>query len=112
MVGGDDKLAFLGKLLLAPFLLIALLSLPLALGRVPPNGVYGFRTEASLASAAVWYRSNHAAGVAGVVLGLAGALLIHAVLRVRPLDARRILVAAGILLFVAFATAAAGLLAS
>jgi uncharacterized membrane protein len=38
--------------------IFALLSLPLILGKVPPNGVYGYRTPATLADEALWYDAN------------------------------------------------------
>lgn len=52
-------------------LLLALLSVPLALGWIEPNGLYGYRTPASLASGEAWYRANQAAGITGVFAGIA-----------------------------------------
>ena len=43
-------------------LLILLLSVPMILGKVPPNGVYGFRTPKTLSSPEIWYPANRAAG--------------------------------------------------
>ena len=43
-------------------LLILLLSVPMVLGKVPPNGAYGFRTPKTLSSPDVWYPANRAAG--------------------------------------------------
>lgn len=43
-------------------LLILLLSVPMILGQVPPNGVYGFRTPKTLSSPDIWYPANRAAG--------------------------------------------------
>ena len=43
-------------------LLILLLSIPMILGKVPPNGAYGFRTPKTLSSPDVWYPANRAAG--------------------------------------------------
>ena len=43
-------------------LLILLVSLPMILGKVPPNGAYGFRTPKTLSSPEVWYPANRAAG--------------------------------------------------
>ena len=52
-------------------LVIVVLSVPMILGTVPPNGVYGFRTPKTLSSEEVWYPANRAAGwfmlAAGVV---------------------------------------------
>ncbi len=43
-------------------LLTVVVAIPLVLGKVPPNGAYGFRTERTLASQDVWYPANRAAG--------------------------------------------------
>ncbi|MEA5446088.1 SdpI family protein [Gammaproteobacteria bacterium AB-CW1] len=48
--------------LLGCALLIGALSLPMIRGWVPPNGLYGFRTPATLASEALWYPANRYAG--------------------------------------------------
>jgi uncharacterized membrane protein len=39
-----------------------IVSIPLALGMIPRNRFYGFRTKRTLADDAVWYRVNRAAG--------------------------------------------------
>jgi uncharacterized membrane protein len=50
------------------------LGIPLALGRVPPNGTYGFRTPKTLSSPAIWYAANRIQGIdlciAGVVIAI------------------------------------------
>jgi hypothetical protein len=46
------------------------LSLPLILGRVPPNYVYGLRTYKTLAKPEIWYRANAFAGTAMLAAGL------------------------------------------
>ena len=43
-------------------LLIMAISVPMILGKIPPNRVYGFRTSSTLASPAVWYPANRVAG--------------------------------------------------
>ena len=43
-------------------LLILVLSVPMILGNVPPNGAYGFRTPKTMSSPEVWYPANRAAG--------------------------------------------------
>lgn len=62
--------------LLALGSIFALLGVPLAARLVPPNGVYGFRTAATLRDRATWYRVNRVAGIdligGGALLGLAG----------------------------------------
>ena len=58
---------------LPPFLpgaLFVVLGLPLVANKIPPNRLYGFRTRATLADPATWYRVNRAAGVDFVVGGL------------------------------------------
>jgi len=50
-----------------------LLGIPLAAGRVPPNGIYGFRTPATVADPSLWYRVNR---IAGIDLAVGGALLL------------------------------------
>ena len=56
-----DKLTFLYLFLAAAGVLLAV-SLPLALGRVPPNRWYGFRTPGTLANRDVWYQANAESG--------------------------------------------------
>ena len=48
----------------------ALLGLPMALGMVEPNPVYGVRTARTMADPVVWQAANTAGGAAMVVLGL------------------------------------------
>ena len=43
-------------------ILLAALSIPLILGRVPPNHWYGFRTSKTLRSAKLWRAANHYVG--------------------------------------------------
>ncbi len=57
-------------------LFIVLISLPLILQLVPPNRVYGFHTERTLASPAVWYRANLVAGWALAIAALVSASLV------------------------------------
>jgi len=55
-------------------LIVAALSLPLILGRVRPNPVYGFRTPRTLSSPEIWYPANAYAGralfIASVISGI------------------------------------------
>lgn len=112
MSSDPDQSAFKKKLLLFPPLLVAAISLPMALGVVPPNRVYGFRTSASLASPEAWHSSNLWAGATGVALGLAGAFLTHRMLKDRPVSAMIAVTAAGIAVSAAVLSMLAGLLAS
>ncbi len=56
-------------------LIILALGVPLFLGKVPPNSLYGLRTDKTLENEEVWYRGNRFAGAALVV---AGALILLA----------------------------------
>lgn len=61
----DDALGA-GVLLLTvvgSYLLIAGLSVPLILQRVPPNRFYGFRSKRTLGDEEIWYRVNRLGGV-------------------------------------------------
>lgn len=44
--------------LIASCLLFMIISIPLILEVVPPNGIYGFRTAATQSSPAIWYQAN------------------------------------------------------
>lgn len=59
--------------------IIVLLSIPLLLGRIPPNHWYGFRTPKTLSSPTVWYPANRFAGRLFIFAG-AAAILINLVL--------------------------------
>jgi SdpI/YfhL protein family len=48
--------------LFASCVIVAIISVPLILGVVPPNGIYGFRTAVTRSSRAVWYPANAFAG--------------------------------------------------
>jgi uncharacterized membrane protein len=52
-----------------PVLVIGV-SVPLVLGMVAPNGLYGFRTPRTLSSPHIWYRANRAAGWFMIAAGL------------------------------------------
>ena len=43
-------------------MLILVLALPLILGVIPPNRLYGVRTPKTISSTEVWYRANRAGG--------------------------------------------------
>src|SRR4051794_24418656 len=47
-----------------PAVIFFLISIPLAIGVIPRNRVYGFRTKRTLADEATWVRVNRFAGVA------------------------------------------------
>ena len=56
-------------------ILIAVLGVPLAMGKVPPNPLYGFRTPATQADPDLWYAVNARTGQdlvgGGLLLGAA-----------------------------------------
>jgi SdpI/YfhL protein family len=59
------------KYIIAPLLIVAV-AIPMILGVVPPNGIYGFRTSYTLSSEDVWYRANRISGIATVVAAWCG----------------------------------------
>ena len=56
-------------------LLLILLSVPMVMGRVPPNVLYGFRTLRTLSSPQLWYEANRRAGV-NLIIGANLAMLV------------------------------------
>jgi Na+/proline symporter len=58
---------------LVPCGIIAVASVPLMLGVVPPNNFYGFRTRRTLANTELWFRANRFAGVALFIAALTSA---------------------------------------
>ena len=105
---GADSLLVLWIVATGP-LLIALICLPLMLGAIEPNPLYGVRTAASLASEEAWYRANRAGGVAGVGAGLFGFAANVLVLRSQAPSRRKIAICIAILLVVTLIMTAAGL---
>ena len=57
----SDRLVLL-IVFVAAGLLLAVLALPMAYGKVPPNPWYGFRVKTTLENEAVWYPANAFAG--------------------------------------------------
>ncbi len=60
--------------------LLAGLSIPLILQKIPPNGLYGFRIRASLEDPKLWYAVNAFAGRRLLVVGLGtafGAIVLY-----------------------------------
>jgi SdpI/YhfL family protein len=54
------------------------MGVPLALGRIPPNGTYGFRTARTLSSPEIWYAANRVQGIDLCIGGVAIAVLVVA----------------------------------
>lgn len=50
--------------------LLVCLAVPMFLGLVKPNGLYGLRTPKTLSSESIWYPANRFAGAALTVAGL------------------------------------------
>ena len=80
--------------LVASCVVIAVISIPLILQMVPPNGVYGFRTSVTRSSIEIWYSANAFMGWAL----LAGAVVSAGALVFLPATARRWLLLATFLL--------------
>lgn len=55
-------------------LFILVISVPLLLGKVKPNALYGFRSARTLADPQLWYAVNRSGGGAMTVAGAASAL--------------------------------------
>ncbi|HEX4943448.1 MAG TPA: SdpI family protein [Usitatibacteraceae bacterium] len=55
---------------------IAAVSIPLILGFVPPNRIYGFRTRQTLSNEALWYQANFFAGWAFLIAAFASVVLL------------------------------------
>jgi hypothetical protein len=51
-------------------LVLAGLSVPLILGKIPPNGLYGFRIPATIENPQLWYKVNTYSGKRLLVVGL------------------------------------------
>ena len=65
-------------LLLCPLfagMLLTALSIPMALGKVPRNGWYGFRTPKSMSTPELWSKANVYSGKALTVAGVVTSLL-------------------------------------
>ncbi len=56
-------------------LLLAGLSIPMILGKIPPNGLYGFRVKKTMENPDIWYKVNTYSGKwllgVGLVIALA-----------------------------------------
>jgi uncharacterized membrane protein len=52
-------------------IILVILGVPLALSKVRPNSIYGFRVQKTLADPAVWYKVNAFLGKGVVICGIA-----------------------------------------
>jgi uncharacterized membrane protein len=66
--------------------LIAILCVPLLLGKVAPNGYYGFRTAKTMSSPEIWYVANRFAAINLIVASVVG-LVLAMILIQRKVDA-------------------------
>jgi hypothetical protein len=71
--------------LVASCVLLVIVSVPLILRLVPPNGMYGFRTGATRSTPAIWYQANAFMGWALSIAAIASATLLV----VLPMTAKR-----------------------
>ena len=60
---------------------LGLLSLPLALGVIGPNTIYGYRTAKSLSSPEAWYAANMTAGWIGMGFALIGLFITVSIIK-------------------------------
>jgi len=71
--------------LVASCVLLVIISVPLILHLVPPNGMYGFRTGATRSAPEIWYQANAFSGWADSIAAMVSATL----LMVLPATAKR-----------------------
>jgi uncharacterized membrane protein len=61
-------------------LVLAIVGMPLSMGKIPPNHVYGFRTRRTLSDPDIWYPANAYAGrlmtIGGLIISIAAPLLV------------------------------------
>jgi hypothetical protein len=55
-------------------LLLAGLSVPLILHKIPPNGIYGLRVRSTMENPQIWYKVNAYSGKRLLVVGLGSAI--------------------------------------
>ena len=60
-------------------LFLAGISIPLILGKIPPNGLYGFRVKKTMENPEIWYLVNTYSGkwllVVGIILAIVSIIL-------------------------------------
>jgi uncharacterized membrane protein len=98
-----DRLILILLFITSDLLLIGL-SIPLIMRRIPPNGLYGFRTPATLKDEALWYDVNAYAGKRLLIAGVAS-LVVCLVIIALPLslDAFALLHLSNVLVFYGWA---------
>jgi hypothetical protein len=71
---GEEEIPMDVKLALIAYVLpgmAVVFGIPMALGLVPPNRFYGYRTRKTLSSVDVWYRANRVCGRCMAIAGFA-----------------------------------------
>ena len=62
-------------------LLLAAISIPMIMGKIPPNGLYGFRVKKTMENPEIWYPVNAYSGkwllAAGLVQALAAVIAYY-----------------------------------
>ncbi len=61
-MNGVDPLLALEIMFMVTGLILAALSLPMIAGRIPPNGLYGFRVKKTMENPDIWYPVNKFSG--------------------------------------------------
>lgn len=72
----DNECERIRARLIASCVLLVIVSIPLILHLVPPNGIYGFRTGATRSTPAIWYPANAFMGWALSIAAVASATLL------------------------------------
>lgn len=73
---GDPEPEQIRARLVASCVLLVVISVPLILRLVPPNGMYGFRTGAARSTPAIWYQANAFTGWALSIAAIASTTLL------------------------------------
>jgi SdpI/YfhL protein family len=78
--GQETSMGILLALYIVGGLVLAGLSIPLILHRIPPNGLYGFRLPVTMSNPDLWYKVNEYSGWRFLVAGLGtviGAVILY-----------------------------------
>lgn len=64
--------------------LLIVIAIPLALRKIPRNGVYGYRTRATMANDEIWFDANAHFGRSLIVASMFGAFVGYLIYRFEP----------------------------